>query len=101
MTVPEANALLTELRSMAQLEPGPDKASLLRAKEICALLRHLDRRTVGERCDRAYAMLEILLSSRRWKVEATSVEALRKDIRMACDRLRVAVEAALHAARTA
>jgi hypothetical protein len=99
LTGPEAGALVSELRSMALLSPGQDEKTLRRAKEICFLLRGLDpeRRLVGERAERTYGQLEILLSTRRWKVEPASLEALRKEIKSACDRLRVAVEAAVHA----
>ena len=98
LTGSAASALVTELRSMALLSPGQDEKSLRRAKEICFLLRGLDPqgRHVGDRAERAYGHLEILLSTRRWKVEPASLEALRKDIKSACDRLRVAVEAAVH-----
>jgi septum formation topological specificity factor MinE len=50
---------------------------------------------VGQSADRALSTLDILLSRRRWKQEAPSVEALRKQIKGACDQLRVAVESAL------
>ncbi|MEP6574107.1 MAG: hypothetical protein ABJD11_15515, partial [Gemmatimonadota bacterium] len=83
----EANALVTELRAMALLPAGVNKRALARAKEICDKLRELERRVVGQACDRALAAIEILLSSRRWKTEAPSVEALRKDIKLVCDRV--------------
>ncbi|MEO8031620.1 MAG: hypothetical protein ABI765_12265 [Gemmatimonadota bacterium] len=90
--------MVSELRSMALRDPGVDKPALSRAAEICSLLRGVDPagRHVGTAGDRACAQLEILLSNRRWKTEVSSVEALRKEIKSACDRLRVAVEAALH-----
>ncbi len=98
LTAAEADALVTELRAMALREPGADNLSLSRAAEICTLLRGVDPagRHVGTAGDRACAQLEILLSKRRWKTEVSSVEALRKEIKGACDRLRVAVAAALH-----
>jgi uncharacterized protein (DUF3084 family) len=52
-------------------------------------------RSVAQATDRAYRTLEILLSRRRWKQEAPSVEALRKQIKGACDQLRVTVESVL------
>jgi hypothetical protein len=99
ITAVEASALLTELREMALLPPGQDPAALDRAREICALLRAQQHggRTVGQAADQAYRALEILLSRRRWKQEAPSVEALRKQIKGACDHLRVAVETVLSA----
>ncbi len=90
----EANTLLTELRGMALLPPGQDDGALGRAREICAALQaHQPRgRTVAQATDRVLSQVEILLSRRRWKQEAPSVEQLRKQIKMACDQLRVAVE---------
>ena len=90
-TDPEANALVTELRAMALLPAGVDKRALARASGICDALRALDRRIVGQACDRALAKIEILLSGRRWKTEAPSVEALRNDIKLACDRVLIGV----------
>ena len=87
ITPAQASELLSELRRMALLPPGPDEAALTRAREIRALLQ------AGQAADRVLGGLEILLSRRRWKQEAPSVEALRKQIKMACDQLRVAVEA--------
>jgi hypothetical protein len=97
ITATEANALLTELRAMSLLPPGQDADALTRAREICSLLQAQQHggRTVGQSADRALSTLEILLSRRRWKQEAPSVEALRKQIKGACDQLRVAVESAL------
>jgi len=99
ITAVEANALLTELRGMALLPPGQDPAALDRAREICSVLRAQQHggRTVGQAADQAYRTLEILLSRRRWKQETPSVEVLRKQIKSACDHLRVAVEAVLSA----
>jgi hypothetical protein len=97
ITAAEASALLTELRRMSLLPPGQDDHSLARAREICSLLQAQQHggRTVGQAADRAYRTLEILLSRRRWKQEAPSIEALRKQIKSACDQLRVAVEGVL------
>jgi hypothetical protein len=96
ITTAEASALLTELRALALLPPGRDDQSLARARDICALLQaQQGGRPVGQAADRAYRALEILLSRRRWKQEAPSVEALRKQIKSACDQLRVAVESVL------
>ena len=94
---PEANALLTELRGMALLPPGQDAEAVRRAREICGRLqaREPRGRTVGQAAERVLTSLEILLSRRRWKQEVSSVEALRKQIKMACDQLRVAVENAI------
>src|SRR5689334_15791607 len=90
ITAGEASALLTEFRGMALLPPGPDDPALARAREICALLQAQQQggRTVAQAADRAYRLLEILLSRRRWKQEVESVEALRKHIKGACDQLR-------------
>jgi hypothetical protein len=95
ITASEASALLTELRAMSLLPPGQGADALARAHDICSLLRAQQHggRTVGQAADRALSTLEILLSRRRWKQEAPSVEALRKQIKSACDQLRVAVEA--------
>ncbi len=97
ITAAEASALLTELRGMSLLPPGQDDGSLIRAREICALLQAQQHggRTVGQAADRMYHTLEILLSRRRWKQEAPSVDALRKQIKSACDQLRVTVEGVL------
>ena len=79
------------------LPPGQDATALGRAREICFLLRAQGQphRGVAQAADRAYQALEILLSSRRWKQEADSLDSLRKQIKSACDRLRVAVEGEL------
>jgi uncharacterized protein (DUF3084 family) len=97
ITPAEASALLTELRGMTLLPPGQDDHSLTRAREICSLLQAQQHggRTVAQAADRTYRTLEILLSRRRWKQEAPSVEALRKQIKSACDQLRVTVEGVL------
>jgi hypothetical protein len=97
ITPAEASALLTELRAMSLLPPGQDADALVRAREICSLLQAQQHggRTVGQAADRAYHFLEILLSRRRWKQEVPSVEALRKQIKSACDQLRVTVEGVL------
>ena len=97
ITASEANALLTELRAMSLLPPGQNADALARARDICSLLQAQQHggHTVGQSADRALSALEILLSRRRWKQEAPSVEALRKQIKSACDQLRVAVEGAL------
>jgi hypothetical protein len=102
ITAPEANALLTELRAMSLLPPGQDADAMARARDICALLQAQQHggRTVGQSADRALSTLEILLSRRRWKQEAPSVETLRKQIKSACDQLRVAVESALRPSPT-
>ena len=101
ITPAEASALLTELRAMSLLPPGQDADALARARDICSLLQAQQHggRTVGQAADRAYHTLEILLSRRRWKQEAPSVEALRKQIKSACDQLRVTVEGVLSARR--
>lgn len=97
ITPAEASALVTELRAMSLLPPGQDADGLARAREICSLLQAQQRggRTVAQAADRALSQLEILLSRRRWKQEAPSVETLRKQIKGACDQLRVAVESVL------
>lgn len=99
LTPPQASALVSELRAIALLPPGTNPATLDRAKEICVQLEGLPggTRTVPAAARVALAQIEILLSHRRWKTEVGSVEALQKAIKSACDRLRVAVEAALHA----
>jgi len=96
LTTDETSALLTELRAMALLPPGLDEGALMRAREICALLQAQQSRgrTVAQTAARALSSLEILLSRRRWKQEAASIEVLRKQIKMACDQLRVTVESA-------
>lgn len=96
ITASEANALLTELRAMALLPPGQDADALARARDICSLLQAQQHggHTVGQSADRALSTLAILLSRRRWKQEAPNVETLRKQIKGACDHLRVAVESA-------
>jgi hypothetical protein len=93
----EASALLTELRGMSLLPPGQDAGALARAREICSVLQAQQHggHSVGQAADRTFHTLEILLSRRRWKQEAPSVEALRKQIKGACDHLRVAVEGVL------
>lgn len=97
----EASALLTELRAMALLPPGQDPAALARAQAICGQLQAQQHggRTVAQAADRALGALEILLSRRRWKQEAPSVEGLRKQIKMACDQLRVTVDGVMNARR--
>jgi hypothetical protein len=102
ITASEANTLLTELRAMSLLPPGQDADALARARVICALLQAQQHggHTVGQSADRALSTLEILLSRRRWKQEAPSVEALRKQIKGACDQLRVAVESVLRPSPT-
>ena len=97
ITPAEADALLTELRGMSLLPPGQNGDALARAREICALLQGQQHggRTVGQAADRALSWLEILLSRRRWKQEVPSVEALRRQIKSACDQLRVTVEGVL------
>jgi hypothetical protein len=97
ITASEANGLLTELRAMSLLPPGQNADALARARDICSLLQAQQHggHTVGQSADRALSALEILLSRRRWKQEAPSVEGLRKQIKGACDQLRVAVESAL------
>lgn len=97
ITLAEASTLLTELRGMSLLPPGPDADTLARAREICSVLQGQQHggRTVGQAADRTFHTLEILLSRRRWKQEAPSVEELRKQIKGACDHLRVAVESVL------
>jgi hypothetical protein len=99
LTPPDASALVSELRAMASLPPGANQAALERAKAICFQLEGLPEgaRSVPAAARVALSQVEILLSRRRWKTEAGSVESLQKSIKSACDRLRVAVEAALHA----
>jgi hypothetical protein len=99
LSTAEASALVAELRAMALRPPGHDEPVLRRAKEITFQLAALPSQTgrLAGATKHAYGLLEILLSHRRWKTEAVTVEALRKDIKSACDRLRVAVEAAFAA----
>lgn len=102
LTATEADSLLIELRAMALLAPGQNAAALDRARAIASRLRTLDPSpfAVGRRADSACKLIEILLSSRRWKTEAVSVDSLRKSIKSECDRLRVATEGALARRRT-
>lgn len=94
LTREEADSLVSELRRMALLPAGTDEQALGRSSEICRLLNGLPAaRPVARASATAHGLLEILLSHRRWKTEASSIEALRRDIKSACDRLRVAVEA--------
>jgi hypothetical protein len=87
---------------MSLLPPGQDAVALARAHDICSLLQAQQHggRTVGQSAGRALSTLEILLSRRRWKQEAPSVEALRKQVKSACDQLRAAVESALRPSPT-
>jgi hypothetical protein len=82
---------------MSQSPPGQDAGALARAHDICSLLQAQQHggHTVGQSAARALSALEILFSRRRWKQEAPSVEALRKQIKSACDQLRVTVEAVM------
>lgn len=85
----DAVALVDELRSMAELEPGPNKGALQRAKEIRFQLsgqEHTSPSAIA-RVDEVYRELEVLLHAHRWKDEH-SLDGLRKRIKSSCDRLR-------------
>jgi len=81
----DARELISELRSMAALPPGPDPKRLARAKEIRFQIQGQDwaSRYVAGKLDEAYKFLEILLSARRWR-EVLSLDALRKQIKSTC-----------------
>jgi hypothetical protein len=82
---------------MALLAPGVDEPRLKRAQIIIGQLNGIPGAggSVASATRAGYGLLEVLLSQRRWKKEAVSVEALQRDIKGAFDRVRVAVEAAL------
>src|SRR5947209_8227578 len=91
----EAEALIRELRAMAALPAGPAPAKVRRAKEI----RYLLARQPGangdlvEKADHAHRLIETLLSARRWRA-VPSLDFLRKDLKSACERLKVYAQAA-------
>lgn len=86
----QANALVDELRAMAELPPGTNPVALQRAREIRFLLEHQAFATPTSiaRADAALRDLEILLHTHRWRDEL-SVDVLRKRIKSSCERLRV------------
>lgn len=85
----EAMDLVAELRAMAELPPGTDRAALGRAKEIRFLLQGqaFATPTSVAKADEVYRQLEVLLHPTRWRCEL-SLEFLRKEIKSSCDRLR-------------
>ena len=85
LTRSEARELISELRSMAELPPGPDSKRLARAKEIRFQVQGQEWASgyLAGKLDEAYKFLEVLLSARRWR-EVLSVDALRKQIKSAC-----------------
>jgi len=93
LTHSQALELVAELRGSATLPPGPAPQDLRRAKEIRFLLKSQSTSSqyLHEKADRAYELIQVLLSHRRWRQYPTGLEQLRKDIKSACDRLRVAV----------
>jgi septum formation topological specificity factor MinE len=93
LTRSQALELVAELRGSATLPPGPAPQDLRRAKEIRFLLKSQSTSSqyLHEKADRAYELIQVLLSHRRWRQYPTGLEQLRKDIKSACDRLRVAV----------
>ena len=88
ITRKEALSLLDELRSMAAVDPGPDRKRLARAKEIRFQLQGQEWASIwmGEKLDEVYRHLEVLLSARRWR-DLLSVDALRSEIKGICSRL--------------
>ena len=93
LTKAETLELVAELRTAALLPAGPAPDRLRRAKEIRFLLESQPAATpsIHEKADEAYRLLEILLSHRRWRDYPVDLDHLRKSIKSACDRLRVAV----------
>jgi hypothetical protein len=93
LTYSQALKLVAELRASATLPPGPAPHDLRRAKEIRFLLESQSNSSpyLHEKADRAYELIQVLLSHRRWRQYPTGLEQLRKDIKSACDRLRVAL----------
>ena len=93
LTHSQALQLVAELRAYATLPPRPAPKDLRRAKEIHFLLKSQSTSSpyLHEKADRAYELIQVLLSHRRWRQYPTGLEQLRKDIKSACDRLRVAV----------
>ena len=76
--------LISELRAMAALPPGPTPEVLKRAKEIRFQIQgqpgcpeHL-----AAKVDATYRALEILLSTKRWREH--DVESLRQQVKSAC-----------------
>lgn len=86
----QANALVEELRAMADLPPGTNPAALQRAREIRFLLQGqaFTTPTSITKADAAFRDLEVLLHAQRWQGEI-SLEHLRKRIKSSCERLRV------------
>jgi len=87
LTRTRARELLHELRTMANLPPGPASKVLGRAKEIRFQLRNQGwaNTYLAEKLDVAYRHLEVLLSARRWR-QVSSVDGLRHEIKAACAR---------------
>ena len=90
----DALSLLDELRSMATLDPGPDRKRLARAKEIRFQLQGQAWASIWmrDKLDEVYHHLEVLLSARRWR-DLLSVDALRSEIKGICSRLSKSLRA--------
>ena len=84
-----ANALVAELRAMADLPPGTNARALKRAKEIRFLLQgqSFTTPTSVAKADEVYRQLEVLLHATRWR-DLRSVESFRKAIKSSCARLQ-------------
>jgi hypothetical protein len=93
LTHSQALQLVAELRAYATLPPRPAPKDLRQAKEIHFLLKSQSTSSpyLHEKADRAYELIQVLLSHRRWRQYPTGLAQLRKDFKSACDRLRVAV----------
>jgi hypothetical protein len=89
LTRQDARPLLSELRAMAALEPGPDPKRLARAKEIRFQLQGQEWASLWmrEKLDEVYRFLETILSARRWRDAPLSVEGMRSEIKGACSRI--------------
>jgi len=89
LTKQDALQLLSELRAMAALEPGPDPKHLARAKEISFQLRGQEWASLWmrEKLDELYRFLQTILSARRWRDAPLSVETMRSEIKGACSRI--------------
>jgi hypothetical protein len=89
LTQQDALPLLSELRAMAALEPGPDPKHLARAKEIRFQLQGQEWASLWmrEKLEEVYRFLETILSARRWRDAPLSIEIMRSEIKGACSRI--------------
>ena len=89
ITKEDALPLLSELRAMAGLEPGPDPKRLARAKEIHFQLQGQEWASLWmrDKLEETYRFLAIILSTRRWRGAPLSVETMRSEIKGACARI--------------